>query len=381
MGDADIENKVADGVNGMADSILRGLGFGGMTVSVLKNFLIDVYERSGKKNPKYKESLFKLLEFSPAIKSKFSKLSSVAWMMEDKVTRDQMKTEGFSLDNPAWKAAAKILSATVNLPLDRAYQKMENIQFAMDEETEAWQSVFAWLGWPEYQLTNMQDKEAKRQKEKDDLHYRTAVEDPSKYTKEEQVDILKQHGYTDEDIKKMKNEGTRVATIKKAEQDNEVIYTSDKSRGKKPAKKEEKTYSPYLKEEEASKLSGESDEDRRTTLNVKKYRDMNKTEQEQKLWDLGYTKKYIRSLNTEDKRVDVLLREIENDSIPARLKKSSPIPKSQRTKQQHRLYDLNKQAQVDTLLSLGLSDSLVNALTYEADRVKKIEELYEERNK
>ena len=136
-----------------------------------------------------------------------------------------------------------------------------------------------------------------------------------------------------------------------------------------------------MKEEEASKLSGESDEDRRTTLNVKKYRDMNKAEQEQKLWDLGYTKKYIRSLNTEDKRVDVLLREIENDSIPARLKKSSPIPKSQRTKQQHRLYDLNKQAQVDTLLSLGLSDSLVNALTYEADRVKKIEELYEERNK
>ena len=47
--------------------------------------------------------------------------------------------KGFSLDNPAWKAAAKILSATVNLPLDRAYQKMENIQFAMDEETEAWQ--------------------------------------------------------------------------------------------------------------------------------------------------------------------------------------------------------------------------------------------------
>jgi len=381
MGDVDIENKVADGVNGMVDSTLRGLGMGGMTVSVLKNFLIDVYERSGKKQPKYKESLFKLLEFSPAIKSKFSKLSSVAWMMEDKITMDKMKNEGFSLNNPAWKAMAKILSATVNIPLDRAYQKLENVQFAMDEETEAWQSVFAWLGWPEYQLTNMQDKEAKRQKEKDDLHYRTAIEDPSKYTKEEQIDILKQHGYSDDDIKKMKNEGTRVATIKKAEQDNNVIYTSEKSKGKQSVKKEEKTYSPYLKEEEVSELSGESDEDRKTTLNVKKYRDMNKSEQEQKLWDLGYTKKYIRSLNTEDKRVDVLLREIENDSIPARLQKSSAIPKSERTKQQHRLYDLNKQAQIDTLLSLGLSDSLINALNYEADRVKKIEELYEERNK
>ena len=87
----------------------------------------------------------------------------------------------------------------------------------------------------------------------------------------------------------------------------------EKSKGKQSVKKEEKTYSPYLKEQEVSELSGESDEDRKTTLNVKKYRDMNKSEQEQKLWDLGYTKKYIRSLNTEDKRVNVLLKEIEND--------------------------------------------------------------------
>ena len=247
----------------------------------------------------------------------------------------------------------------------------------MEEETETWQSVFAWLGWPEYQLTNQATKDAKRQKEKDDLHYREALEDPSKYTKEEQIDILKQHGYSDEEIKNMKNEGTRVATIKHAEQESHQIYTSQKDRGKKPKTREDKTYTPYIKDSERDDIS---DADKKTNANVKKYMDMTKAEQVKKLDSLGYAKWYIRSLSTEQDRVDVLLKDIENDSIPDRLRIPTSIPKSKRTPQQNTLYNLNKSQQLDTLKILGVSDSLANALKYEAERVAKIEELYKERD-
>ena len=48
-----------------------------------------------------------------------------------------------------------------------------------------------------------------------------------------------------------------------------------------------------------------------------------------------------------------------------------------RTKRQARLYKLKKSDQLDTLKSLGLSGSMLDALKYEEDRVRKIEELYD----
>ena len=44
---------------------------------MIKNLLRDVYIRSGEKRPEYKDAWQKLLEFSPAIKSKFSKLKTI----------------------------------------------------------------------------------------------------------------------------------------------------------------------------------------------------------------------------------------------------------------------------------------------------------------
>jgi len=48
-----------------------------------------------------------------------------------------------------------------------------------------------------------------------------------------------------------------------------------------------------------------------------------------------------------------------------------------RTTRQARLYKLKKSDQLDTLRSLGLSGSMLDALKYEEDRVRKIEELYD----
>ena len=77
MGDGEIDEKeektLFKSANGMLDSSLRGLGFAGVTVQVIKNLVLDIAERSEKDRPEYTDAWQTLLQFSPAIKSKMSK--------------------------------------------------------------------------------------------------------------------------------------------------------------------------------------------------------------------------------------------------------------------------------------------------------------------
>ena len=150
--DKEKEEKYVDVANGMADSILRGLGIAGGAVSVAKNFLLDLYERSGRTRPEYVDSVYKLLQFSPPISSKVSKIRQAAWMFDSKKRRKEIYDKGFALDNPAYEAAGKVISATTNLPVDRVYNKVNNIDAALAEDTETWESVAMLLGWPEWQI-------------------------------------------------------------------------------------------------------------------------------------------------------------------------------------------------------------------------------------
>ena len=158
-GDEDDEEdakKAYRTINGMSDSMLRGLGIGGAAVSVVKNLLLDLYERSKRSRPEYVDSIWKLLQFSPPISSKISRLRAAAWEFDSKKRREKMYEKGLSLDNPAYLAGAKVISATTNIPLDRAMLKYDNMQGAFQEETEWWQSVAMILGWPKWQLEQKQ---------------------------------------------------------------------------------------------------------------------------------------------------------------------------------------------------------------------------------
>jgi hypothetical protein len=145
------EKKKTNTINGMLDSQLRGLGLAGVTVQVLKNLGIDIY-KDLKEIDQNTLILYKLLEFSPAIKSKLSRFKSAAYPFDSKKRRAEVFEKGFSLDNPAYESMAKVITATTNLPLDRLYSKVENLKGAMDEETETWQSIAMVLGWPEWQI-------------------------------------------------------------------------------------------------------------------------------------------------------------------------------------------------------------------------------------
>ena len=151
------EQKIIKMANGMVDSSLRGLGFAGVTIQVLKNLGIDLYDRSKRDRPEYSDSYIKLLDFSPAVKSKLTKFRGAAYPFDSKKRRAEVFEKGFSLDNPAYESMAKVVTATTNLPLDRLYSKVNNLSAAMDDETETWQSIAMVLGWPEWQIKGRQN--------------------------------------------------------------------------------------------------------------------------------------------------------------------------------------------------------------------------------
>ena len=149
--DEDFANtKVIRTANGMMDSILRGLGIGGAVVSTGKNIILKLAEEAGKSRPKYDEAAWEMLKFSPPISSKISKVRSALRTLEWNAKEIQEK--GFSLDNPAYMAAAQVVSATTNIPLDRVIKKGNNIADAVGDESEAWQKLALILGWSMWEL-------------------------------------------------------------------------------------------------------------------------------------------------------------------------------------------------------------------------------------
>ena len=216
FGDGEIgekeEEKIFNTANGMLDSILRGSGFAGMTTSVLKNTIIDLYERSNKPRPEYQDAWQSLLQFSPAIRSKFMKLKQAGWAFDSKKRRQDMIDKGFSLDNPAYEAGAKIISATTNLPLDRLFTKGENISHAFANDTETWERIANLGGWPSWQL---QTSKSQNQE---------IYDDPSSYTSWEQKSILKQYGLSDRGIKLLKNKEERINKIIKLQKEKNKQY-------------------------------------------------------------------------------------------------------------------------------------------------------------
>ena len=158
--------------NGMLDGILRGTGIGGAAVSVGKNFLMDVYERSNRDRPEYVDAAWKLTQFSPPLGSKISKIKQAAYAFDNKKMREEIYSKGFSLDNPAMMSGAKTISATTNVPLDRLLQKYNNIDAALAEDAELWERIAMLGGWPEWQIKQEIQKEVLSNK---DIKYKEPV--------------------------------------------------------------------------------------------------------------------------------------------------------------------------------------------------------------
>ena len=146
--------------NGMADSLLRGLGIAGAFTSVGKNVIMRIIDESEKPNPKYEKISFELARVSPPISSKLSRLNQAGRSLQ--WNKDEMLQKGFSYDNPAWLAGANVISAATNIPVDRLIKKVTNVVDATGQDVEMWERLALLGGWQKWELDMTDDRKSKK---------------------------------------------------------------------------------------------------------------------------------------------------------------------------------------------------------------------------
>ena len=60
--------------------------------------------------------------------------------------------EIFDIDNPQWSAVTNYIESTTNIPVNRMYNKVQNIRQSLDNKNAAWQRVLMFLGWSQWNL-------------------------------------------------------------------------------------------------------------------------------------------------------------------------------------------------------------------------------------
>jgi|TARA_B100000035_G_scaffold119195_1_gene101109 hypothetical protein len=144
------QERFANTLNGMTDSLLFGLGFGGAIIATSKNILMRIADESDKNKPDYRDIPDDVFDVSSVIDAKFRKLKSAARTFT--FERDEIKRRGWSIDNPAYLAVAQIIAAFTNAPVDRVLMKVNNLRQASDESVRTWQRVALVLGWSGWQF-------------------------------------------------------------------------------------------------------------------------------------------------------------------------------------------------------------------------------------
>ena len=137
--------------NNMLDTILRGSGLPGAIVSTIKNIIME-YGKQEKKGflADHTYTVIQAINLSPPLGSKARKFYGA--IITEKYERDVIAERGFALDSPVYEIIGKLVSASLNVPLDRLVSKTQNMTAALDERNEAWQRVATALGWATYDV-------------------------------------------------------------------------------------------------------------------------------------------------------------------------------------------------------------------------------------
>ena len=163
--DFDDEEEMDDKIwrmgNSVVDGILRGIGVGGAAATVVKNATLKTIEETEKKSPRYEKIAMEFAKLSPPVSSKLSKIQQAAREIQWNI--DEVKTKGWSLENPAWLASANVLSATTNVPADRVIKKVNNIDAAINQDIEMIERMALIGGWQAWEL-GLDKKEKKEEK-------------------------------------------------------------------------------------------------------------------------------------------------------------------------------------------------------------------------
>jgi len=152
-------------INGSIDSVLRGSGLIGGVVATLKNVAIAfARQRDVKYNPDESAVMLEALNLSPVLGIKGRKIVNAEKTLNyNKKVIDEMET--FDIDNPQWSAVTNYTEALTNVPLNRLYNKTQNVRQALNNEHAAWERTLMFLGWSQYNL-DLENKKMEEIKEK-----------------------------------------------------------------------------------------------------------------------------------------------------------------------------------------------------------------------
>ena len=151
-------------INGSIDSVLRGTGIGGSIISTLKNVAIAfARQRDVNYNPDESAVVVEALNFSPVLGIKARKIVNAEKTLNyNKKVIKEMET--FDIDNPQWSAVTNYTEGFTNLPLNRLYNKTQNVRQGLSNEHAAWERTLLFLGWSQYNL-NLENEKMDRIKE------------------------------------------------------------------------------------------------------------------------------------------------------------------------------------------------------------------------
>jgi hypothetical protein len=152
------EDRLIDVADGVLDTVLRGTGFAGGVVSVLKNMTKKYLDEKDKNfKADYAKVVLEGANISPPIGSKLRKLYT--GLQQTKFEKDLIDARGWGVMQdgrihlgPMYSVTGKVIEATTNVPIDRLVNKIENVSQAMNSENQAWQRVAVGVGFTPYSL-------------------------------------------------------------------------------------------------------------------------------------------------------------------------------------------------------------------------------------
>ena len=142
-----LDKKTERVLNGMVDSVLRGTGFGGAALSMVKNVALKLKDESEEPNQYMKDvdsAVMSVSDISPPIDHKLRKLQRLSEIVVGK--------NYYDTNIPPSVEAAANAAALVNIPADRVLKKMENLYEASAYEMKLWQRVLMAAGWSSWDL-------------------------------------------------------------------------------------------------------------------------------------------------------------------------------------------------------------------------------------
>jgi hypothetical protein len=146
----DDERKLTYALNSIVDGTLRGMGYAGATIAALKNLGMELYDQNQKreKGERIYNGAITLVQKGLSISPPLSK--KIGDIVEAQRYQDwrQYKHSPFYQNY----AKANYVSGILNVPVDRVFKKLENMNAMSTEYNDAWQNVLLGLGWSPYSV-------------------------------------------------------------------------------------------------------------------------------------------------------------------------------------------------------------------------------------